>query len=100
MYAKTPAARFATRAVHAYRQAVLLYPNSNILHAQLAWALRLAGEQPAARREAAEALRLDRLVPHPELKLEAQKLVGVVPRPGLPQDAQAEQIVHFLRTAP
>lgn len=86
----------AHRAVAAYRRAVALYPNSNVLHAQLAWAWHLTGNHRLARQEAEEALRLDGLIPHEELKLANRRLVG----PGLGDAAEtAEQRMLFLRKA-
>ena len=55
--------------VKAYRKAVALHPSNAFYHAQLAWAYHLTGDREAARTEAARALKLDRLVPHDELKL-------------------------------
>ena len=48
-----------------------LYPNSALYRAKLAEACRAAGDQPAFRREAEAALRLDNLTPHTDKKLPA-----------------------------
>ncbi len=62
---------FLKKAVDAYRQAVRCYPNSAILHADLAWALHLDGDVAAAKATAAEALRLDDANPHADQKLDS-----------------------------
>lgn len=61
-------------AVALYRDAISLYPTHAPHHAQLAWALWVAGEQDTSRVAAREALRLDDLNPHREQKLAAQRL--------------------------
>ena len=89
--------------IRAYRQAVELYPNSSLGHAQLAWALHLAGDLTGSSREAEEALRLDALNPHQEIKLGALKIndpalnaSGILPA----TDAgNAEQLMLKLRNA-
>ena len=64
------------RAIEAHTESVRLYPNSNILHAQLAWDFFLAGDIANAQREADEATGLDERLPHEELKLKHQQLAG------------------------
>ncbi|MHB8970199.1 MAG: O-antigen ligase family protein [Pirellulaceae bacterium] len=76
MYAASRRADLGALAVRAYARAVELYPNSGILHAQLAWTYHVTGDQEGARRHAEEALRLDALTPHSELKLVHQRLVA------------------------
>jgi hypothetical protein len=56
-------------AVDAYRRAVDLYPSLAANHARLALALHEAGDVAAAKREAAEARRLDAATPHDDKKL-------------------------------
>lgn len=73
-HASQPGQGHVRVAVDHYREAARLYPNSAILHAQLALALATAGLTDEARREADEALRLDVLQPHAELKLGKQRL--------------------------
>ena len=77
MYAASGQHELLERSVEAYSRAVSLYPNSSPLHAQLAWACLLAGDTESAERQAAEALRLDQLMPHEELKLKNQSLTGL-----------------------
>ncbi|HUT11436.1 MAG TPA: O-antigen ligase family protein [Thermoguttaceae bacterium] len=75
------------KAVDAYAQAVARYPNSALCHARLAVALHEAGRHEEARQEADEALRLDRMMPHEDKKLERrlspadQRLLLGVARP-------------------
>jgi hypothetical protein len=103
MYAESRQAELGQRAIAAYERALASYPNSGLLHAQLAWACYVAGEWGRARDEAAEAARLDQLMPHLELKLSQQRLVadeavgpdGVSPSRG--ESWTAEQFVGFLR---
>ena len=61
-------------AIESYREAVRLYPNSNIQHAQLAWAFHVAGNNDLARKEAERALLLDANHPHVEQKLGQRQL--------------------------
>ena len=77
MYSVSGRIDLLDRAAEAYSRAVQLYPNSGALHAQLAWACYLAGDTTGARREAGEALRLDQLMLHEELKLKHQLLSGL-----------------------
>lgn len=74
LHAKTNQRSLLNSAIQRYDTATALYPNSNILHAQLAWALSLAGDKSRAQTEAEIALQLDGLNPHAEQKLSAQPL--------------------------
>ena len=62
------------RAIAAYRVATQLYPASNVLHAQLAWALKLAGDLAAARWSAIQAMELDAQNPHLEMRLKHRRI--------------------------
>lgn len=66
-------------AVALYRDACSLYPNHAPHHAQLAYALKVAGDQAASGVAAREALRLDQLNPHREQKLESQRIATLEP---------------------
>ncbi|MCE9553269.1 MAG: O-antigen ligase family protein [Planctomycetes bacterium] len=68
-YRKFENPELAQRAANAYLEAVNRFPASSLLRAQLAWAEHLAGEDEQAARNAAEALRLDRLNPYEDRKL-------------------------------
>jgi O-antigen ligase len=57
------------QALDAYRRAVSLYPTNCRYRADLAEILDQTGNTDGARREAAEALHLDRLTPHADKKL-------------------------------
>lgn len=83
-------------AIEYYGQAVQRYPNSAILHAQLAWALATADEPEAAAAEATEALRLDDLCPHRELKLDRQTIFAGLDEPAA---ENAELVMRRLRKA-
>ncbi len=76
MYAVSGREDLLVCAIEAYRRASALYPNSSVLRAQLAWAYHLAGDRPPAERLAAEALRLDQMMPYDELRLRNQQLAG------------------------
>ncbi|MEX0819925.1 MAG: O-antigen ligase family protein [Pirellulaceae bacterium] len=96
--------RFLDEAIAGYRRAIELYPNYNFGHAQLAWALQLAGRIAEARVEAAEALRLDGLNPHREQQL-ANRPIFDPPRRSQSQRANppnmnAEQLMQLLRSSP
>jgi len=69
MFEETADGNDAIAAVEAYRQAVSLYPNQCVRRARLALAAAAAGEASLANDQAAEALRLDGLMPHAEQKL-------------------------------
>jgi hypothetical protein len=86
----------------AFRKASERYPNRALLHAQLAWALHLAGQRDEARQEADRAWQLDQQMPHKEQKLNRQhvldpQLVGRQVKEL--RDESAEQTVESLRTA-
>jgi hypothetical protein len=68
-YRKTGQTAHARKAADAYARAVNLYPTSPQCHAKLALALKEAGDGDGFRREAAQALGLDRLTPHSDKKL-------------------------------
>jgi len=76
------------KAIHAYRRAVELYPNSARTTADLAIALRLHGETAESERQAARALWLDRVTPHTDKKLDAP--VRDELRRGLPRSSRRE----------
>jgi tetratricopeptide (TPR) repeat protein len=96
---------FLDQAVDEYRIATRLYPHYNFGHAQLAWALHLAGDSGGAKAAAEEALRLDSLNPHVEQKLDRQKGLLMDPggthdnQPAPPGDRSAEQVMQELRKA-
>ena len=58
----------------ALRRAADLYPGNAMAHAELAWALHVAGQDLPAAKSATEALRLDRMNPHQELRLGSRRL--------------------------
>ncbi len=105
MYLVSGQTKLLDRAIEAHRQAVALYPNSNLLHAQLAWDYYLAGDLGRANDQASEALRLDNVLPHEELKLKHRKLVGgeeVSSKGGhgiTSEGANAEQRMREIRSA-
>ncbi len=68
-FAKTRDPRLAAAAVDAYRRAVQLYPNSAVLRAKLAIALRAVGDKAGYQEQRDQALRLDRVTPHLDKKL-------------------------------
>jgi tetratricopeptide (TPR) repeat protein len=92
-------------AIDAYRQAVAWYPKRAAGHAQLAWALHLAGEPGEAKSAAEQAHQLDLQNPHGEQKLDRQRIydpaLGSEPAadPVAGQPPTAEQIVDRLRTS-
>ena len=88
------------KALTAYTQASIRYPQRALYHAQLAWVLHLAGKEDLACQAAQQAKELDDLMPHEELKLSRQKIVdpqvsttGVT----LAREETAEQTVQRLR---
>ncbi len=85
-YQKREAAEDAERAAASYAQAVARYPTSGRYRARLALAHRAAGNVQAFEREAAEALRLDRLTPHADKKLSDDLRDQL--RQGLPRSAR------------
>lgn len=97
LHAKTGQRPILDSAIRHYRRATELYPNSNILHAQLAWALAVARDESGARTEAELALQLDEWNPHREQKLSVQRLY----RPHQPGETaeKAEPAMRQLRRA-
>jgi len=88
-----------------FRQATRLYPNRAIHHAQLAWALHLAGLDEESGVHVEEALRLDKLNPHSERDLDRLKIHDPGPgktvenqKPGPDPELSAKQVVENLRT--
>jgi tetratricopeptide (TPR) repeat protein len=65
--------RLLEKAVEAYRQTVELYPNHATYRADLAEALRAAGDDAGFRAQKAEALRLDAITPHEDKKLQPEQ---------------------------
>jgi len=61
--------RLLTTAVESFRQAIRLYPNNAIYHAELAEAYFLLGDREGFCREAELALRLHHITPHEDKKL-------------------------------
>jgi tetratricopeptide (TPR) repeat protein len=87
-------------AIDAYRQAAAWYPNRAVVHAQLAWASHLAGQNDAAAAAAEVARGLDARNPHVEQKLDRQTVYDpVLTTSGTIEAEQrsAEQIVRRLR---
>jgi hypothetical protein len=80
-YRKTGAAELAHKAAAAFTQAVSRYPTSARCRAKLAFALQQTGDTEGFRREAAQALALDRLTPHADKKLpdELRRLLRAPP---------------------
>ena len=81
-------------ALAAFREATTRYPNHAFYHAQLAWTLHLAGDEPAASHEAATALSLDLKMPHQEQKLARRHVADPDPNATPPRaflDETAEQ---------
>lgn len=70
IFERTAERTSAEAAVAACRRAVEYYPNNCVRHARLALAASAAGDATTARAEAAEALRLDTLMPHAEQRLD------------------------------
>lgn len=87
----------------AYQAAIKCYPNSAILHAQLAMILAEQEKPADAKREADEAQRLDDLCPHVEQKLEKRVLYDPPPSPrasatGETKPPNAAEVVRQLRS--
>jgi O-antigen ligase len=74
LYARSQKAADLDEALAATREATTRYPASALAHAELAAVWKLAGDDSAAQVEAEEALRLDKLNPHEEFKLQKQHL--------------------------
>lgn len=92
-------------AIDHYREAARLFPNRAIHHAELAWALHLAGLKEESVAHAEEALRLDKLNPHAERDLERLKVHDPGPwktvenqKPAPDPELSAKQVVENLRT--
>jgi tetratricopeptide (TPR) repeat protein len=66
-------------AVAAWREAVMRYPNSGFLRAQLAWVLADVGELDEAKQQAERARALDAQNPHREQKLVNRKVFDPLP---------------------
>jgi hypothetical protein len=73
-FRQTNESRLRDEALRLAARAVGLYPHDALGRAQLAWILSEVGRPDEARREAAEALRLDALCPHRERKLALRRL--------------------------
>jgi tetratricopeptide (TPR) repeat protein len=85
-------------AIEAYQQAVVWYPAQALARAQLAWALHLGGRRSEAHFAAQEAVRLDALHDHRELKLVNQMVYD--PQPDAPLfQRKAEQAVDIVRSS-
>lgn len=94
------------RAIAFYDEAIALYPNSNMLQAQLAWACFLATDDDALRERTRSAMRaawqLDELCPHAEQKLERREIVDIAAdelAPGQPKppSLRASEVLEYLR---
>jgi hypothetical protein len=96
LFARRGERRHLDQSIRAYTEWVRLYPNHAFGHAQLAWAYHLAGDVPAAVREATQALRLDALNPHREKTLGRQRLYDPVDD-SEGQRENAEQTIRRLR---
>jgi tetratricopeptide (TPR) repeat protein len=68
-YRKTHRKDYVNKALEDYRAAVERYPNSALCQAKLALAYKAADQPSQFRRQADEALRLDRVTPHVDKKL-------------------------------
>lgn len=87
---------------HDYEAAVARYPNNALAHAQLAWALHLAGDSKEAAVEAERALALDSQHDHSEYKLKQQQVFDPGPaaslqQPAAPEEPSAEPLMQALR---
>lgn len=92
-------------AIDHFREATRLFPNRAIHHAQLSWALHLAGLRDESLTHANEALRLDELNPHAERYLNRLKIHDPGPwktvenqKPAPDPELSAKQVVENLRT--
>ncbi len=93
-YQAVPSAAQQQAMLEAYRRSLDLYPNSNLMHAQFAWANHLAGNAAEAKKHADQALKLDARVPHTELQLRNQALAGTPEKPPM---QSAEQLMRQIR---
>lgn len=95
---------FLARASAYYRQAVLLYPSSVQLRAQLAATAAIASDWTTFDMEVAEARRLSEATPHLDKRLESQIIwmpLGSFPQAiqaGNPGSAHAELLIDWLRS--
>lgn len=96
LYRKLGGRQQLVGAVIAYERWTQLYPNSNMAHAQLAWAYRVAGDRRLAAGQAQKALDLDKLNPHGEKKLREQQVHD--PANELLKYKNAEQLMYDLRS--
>ncbi len=90
------------KAISAFAQAAMRYPNRALYHAQLAWVLHLAGHPTEASQAAEQALALDAQMPHREQKLNRQHVADPdvsQERPATFREEDAEQTVQRLRKA-
>jgi hypothetical protein len=69
VYLRRPEGEWLDASIDAHRRAISLYPAHAPLHVELAWRLRVAGEDGEAAEAAETALELDRRNPHSEKKL-------------------------------
>lgn len=93
-FGRTQEVEYLERSIDAYQAAVDRYPNNGWYHAQLANSLAIANRGQLAREEAAEALRLDELTPHQDLKLANRPIR--MPSGSFSSDS-TEQIMRNLR---
>lgn len=93
-FESTSQVEYGESAIHAFENAVTRNPNNGLLHAQLAWALYLVGDQPRAKLEAAEAMRLDKLNPHFDTQLNRRYIFA---GSTVKQAETAEQLMNQIR---
>jgi len=98
---KTGDPRTLEAAIDAYRLAAAWYPGRAVVHAQLAWALHLAGRGEEAAAAADRAWQLDGQNPHREQKLDQQTIYDPEfdAQSQSAEPANAEQIVRRLRSS-
>lgn len=93
-YGRSKKLEYAEASAYYYNEAIQRFPNNGWLHAQLAYAYSVANDPEAADSEAAEALRLDSLTPHIDLKL-ANRPIFL--EDGTFSDESTEQLMQNLR---
>lgn len=98
LYRRGSDQRQLRQALDSYARAADLHPTSSLVHAQLSWVWHVAGRADRAAEEAAQALRLDALMPHGERKLRAQQVYE--PQEGKLYEPDAEQLMRRMRRAP